>query len=105
MAGAEPGSHVRAAIYNAIAVPIAIAGLATLLLAALAMSGFSVLVAANDVRPCRLLLLGASMVHSPPAGICRRSQIFSCIAGRFQKPGQMPYDLRDRGCGDRDQQR
>ncbi|MFL5097999.1 MAG: hypothetical protein ACJ8ES_22070 [Xanthobacteraceae bacterium] len=32
----SPGSHARAAIYNAIAVPLAIAGRATLLVAALA---------------------------------------------------------------------
>ncbi|MFL5050921.1 MAG: hypothetical protein ACJ8D4_12495 [Xanthobacteraceae bacterium] len=66
--------------------PIAIAGRATLLVAALAMSGFSVLVAANDVRPCRLLLLGASMVHSPFAGVCGRSRIFSCIAADSKNP-------------------
>ncbi|MFL5089834.1 MAG: hypothetical protein ACJ8D7_05610 [Xanthobacteraceae bacterium] len=77
--------------------PIAIAGLATLLVAALAMSGFSVLVAANDVRPCRLLLLGASMVHSAATGHLWALANFQLHSGRFQKPGQMPYDLRDRG--------
>ncbi|MFL5088105.1 MAG: hypothetical protein ACJ8FP_25060 [Xanthobacteraceae bacterium] len=63
----SPGSHVRAAIHNAIAVPIAIAGLATLLVAALASRAF----------------VGAGE--------------FQLHCGRFQKPGQMPYDLRDRG--------
>ncbi|MFL6932401.1 MAG: hypothetical protein ACJ8FK_21000, partial [Xanthobacteraceae bacterium] len=31
------------------------------------------------------------------SGICGRSRNFQLHSGRFQKPGQMPYDLRDRG--------
>jgi P-type Cu2+ transporter len=42
-----------AAIYNLVAVPIAIAGLATPLVAALAMSGSSVLVTVNALRAKR----------------------------------------------------
>jgi P-type Cu2+ transporter len=39
-----------ALLYNAIAIPVAIFGIATPLIAAIAMSGFSVLVTAN--APC-----------------------------------------------------
>ncbi|MFL5032748.1 MAG: hypothetical protein ACJ8E1_23020, partial [Xanthobacteraceae bacterium] len=79
-------------IHNAIAVPIAIAGLAMLLVAALAglLGAGGGECIASDARMAVLIYpvprADARSPHSPFAGICGRSRIFSCIAADSKNP-------------------